>query len=140
MTTQTLTLEIGEPLYQRLQERALRAHRTVEAEALDLVAQGVLDLDQLEPELAAAISELRFLDDTALWQAARMHMTLADAERLEVLHLKRQYDGLAVDEAEEARGLTGTYERIMVIRAEAAALLKERGYDVEVLRSESSHV
>lgn len=103
------------------------------------VAQGVLDLDQLEPELTAAAAELHFLDDTSLWQVARMHMTHTDAEQLETLHLKRQYEGLTVDEADEAHGLTGIYERIIVIRAEAAALLKERGYDVEVLQSESPH-
>ncbi len=135
MTTQTLTLELGEPLYRRLQERALRTRRTVEAEALDLVAQGVLDHEQLEPELAAAVAELRFLDDAALWQAARMHMAPADAERLETLHLKRQREGLSVDEADEAGRLTDTYERIMVIRAEAAARLNERGHDVGALRS-----
>lgn len=140
MTTQTLTLELGEPLYQRLQERAQRTQRTVEAEALDLVVQGVLDLEDLEPALEAAIAELRFLDDAALWQAARMHMASADAEQLQTLHLKRQREGLREGEADEARALTGTYERIMVVRAEAAALLKERGYDVAVLRSDPPHV
>lgn len=66
-------------------------------------------------------------------------MAPGDAERLEALHLKRQREGLRVDEADEARGLTGTYERIMVLRAEAAALLKERGYDVGGLRSDPPH-
>jgi len=140
MTTQTLTLELGEPLYQRLQERAQRTQRTVEAEALDLVAQGVLDLEDLEPALAAAIADLRFLDDAALWHAARMHMAPADSDQLQVLHLKRQRDGLSEREADAARALTGTYERIMVMRAEAAALLKERGYDVAVLRSDPPRV
>ena len=140
MTTQTLTLELDESLYQRLQERASRAQRSVESEALELVTQGVLDLDLLEPELAAALAQLRFLDDAALWQAARMHMMPIDAERLEALHVKRQREGLSSVEADEARGLTGTYERIMVTRAEAAALLKERGYDVGGLRSDPPQV
>lgn len=132
MATQTLTLELGEPLYQRLQERA---QRTVEAEALDLVANGVVEFDQLEPELTVAVAQLPFLDDVALWQAARMHMAPTDAELLEELHLKRQREGLSVGEADEARTLTRTFERIMMIRAEAVALLHERGHDVEVLRS-----
>ncbi len=136
MTTQTLTLEVGEPLYRRLQERAMRSQRTVEAEALDLVAREVLGLEDLEPDLAAAVAQLHFLDGAVLWQAARMRMEPADAERLEALHLKRQRDGLNPDEADDARGLTGTYERIMLIRAEAAALLKERGYGVAALRSD----
>ena len=134
MTTQTLTLEIGDALYQRLLERASRVQRTVEAEALDLVAQGVLD--QIEPELEAAITELRFLDDSALWQAARIHMDPAGAAQLETLHTKRQREGLSAEEAELARVLAGMYERAMVIRAEAAALLYERGYDVSELRSD----
>jgi len=46
------------------------------------------------------------------------------------LHLKRQREGLTATEAAEAAGLTRQYERVMLVRARAAALLRERGHDV----------
>jgi hypothetical protein len=52
------------------------------------------------------------------------------AEELERLHDKRQREGLTDSEAQAAAALTRQYERIMLVRAEAAALLMDRGRDV----------
>lgn len=50
-----------------------------------------------------------------------------------MLHEKRQREGLDDAEAEEAARLTQQYERALFVRAHAAALLKERGFDVSTL-------
>jgi hypothetical protein len=52
---------------------------------------------------------------------------------MEQLHLKRQRQGLTGSEAEALAGLVRHYERAMLVRAQAAALLKERSYDVAEL-------
>ena len=49
---------------------------------------------------------------------------------LEELHFKRQREGLTANEAERAAELVRQYDRKMLLRAEAALLLKERGHDV----------
>src|SRR5437867_11208893 len=71
MTTQTMILELPNALYQKLKARAEQTHRTVEAEALDLLATSVPVADDLPADLEAAISPLNLLDDESLWRAAR---------------------------------------------------------------------
>jgi hypothetical protein len=88
--------------------------------------------DELPADLAEAIFSLALLDDEALWQAARSHLPSEAAAQLEVLHLKRQQEGLTETETQILAGLVCQYERAMLVRAQAAVLLKQRGYDVSV--------
>jgi len=132
VTTQSVTLQLPAPLYRQLERRAEQTQRTVEAELLDVVATAVA-ADELPPDLAEAITPLAMLDDEVLWRAAQSRLPAEDAEQLESLHLKRQREGLTKAEADEAASLVRRYERAMLVRAEAAALLKQRGHDVSAL-------
>jgi plasmid stability protein len=133
MTTQTVTLNLPEPLYQRLRERAMEMRRSVEDEALEALIAAVPVATDLPADLAEAISPLAVLDDAALWQAARSRFPPEAAQQLEDLHLKRQREGLTEDETQVATALVRQYERVMLVRAQAAALLKQRGHDVSSL-------
>jgi plasmid stability protein len=133
MTTQTLTLNLPEPLYQRLEERARQTHRSVEDTALEVLTTAVPVAEDLSPDLAEAISPLSVLDDTALWQAARSRFPTEAAQQLEALHRKRQREGLTEAEAQTVAALVRHYERSMLVRAQAASLLKQRGHDVSSL-------
>jgi plasmid stability protein len=133
MTTQTVTLNLPEQLYQRLRERALEMQHSVEDEVLEVLTTAVPVATDLPPDLAEAISPLAVLDDAALWQAARSRFPAEAAQQLEDLHLKRQREGLTEDETQVATALVRQYERSMLVRAQAAALLKQRGHDVSSL-------
>ena len=109
----------------------------MEAEWLEVVAAAVPVADDLPADLAQVISPLALLDDKALWRAARSHLPGEAAAQMEQLHLKRQRQGLTGSEAEALAGLVRHYERAMLVRAQAAALLKERGYDVAELLAEA---
>jgi hypothetical protein len=89
--------------------------------------------DRLPDALERALTPLFTYDDAALWEAARSRMNPAAAERLQALNLKQQRDGLTAAEEIESDGLIQEYERAMLVRAQAAALLKERGHDISVL-------
>jgi hypothetical protein len=132
-TLEPVTLHLPSTLYDRLKRRAQNAHRTVEAELLEVVATAVPEESQLSADLEAAIAPLALLDDEALWRAARSRMSPEASAQLEGLHLKRQRDGLTELEAQTAHSLVEQYERTMVVRATAAALLKQRGHDVTEL-------
>ena len=136
MNVQTVTLDLPSPLYNRLKHRADQAHRTVEDELIQVVATAVPVGDELPADLCEAISPLSLLDDDALWQAARTHLSAETAAQMEDLHLKRQREGLTEPEAQILTGLVRQYERTMLVRAQAAALLKQRGYDVSELLSQ----
>lgn len=133
MATQSVTLRLPEPLYQQLKRRAEQTRRTVEDEVLEVVAGAVQVAAELPQDLADAISPLAALDDDALWRAARARLPVDAAERLEELNLKRQREGLTQIESDEASTLLRGYERAMLVRAQAAVLLKERGHDISVL-------
>jgi len=133
MAIQPVTLNLPSSLYKRLKRRAEQTHRTVEAELLEVVAQAMPVADELPAELGEAISPLSLLDDEALWRAARSHLSIEMADQLESLHLKRQREGLTEAEAQTLAGLVRQYERAMLVRSQAAALLKQRGHDVSNL-------
>jgi plasmid stability protein len=133
MTTQTVTLDLPGTLYHQLKQRAERSHRTVEDELLELLAAAVPAADELPVDLTEALSPLQVLDDETLWRAARSHFAAEAASQLETLHLKQQRDGLSEAEDQTRTVLVRQYERAMLVRAQAAALLKQRGYDVAEL-------
>lgn len=123
----TLTLQLPEPLYDRLADRARRANRPVEAELLELVAAAVPD------QLADLTAELPVLDDDALWRAARGRLADEARVRLEELNDLRQRAGLSATESVEADALLRQYETAVLVRAQAAALLRARGHDISGL-------
>lgn len=130
MTTRSVTILLPDPIYQQLKQRADRTRRSIEDELLEVVAAAVPAADELSEDLAEAISPLAALDDEALWRAARDRLPTDAAERLESLGQKRQREGLTEAEVEEAATLIRQYERVMLVRAHAAALLKQRGHNV----------
>jgi len=133
MSVQSVTLNLPSALYARLKQRADRSRRSVEAELLELVATAVQVAGELPADLSEAISPLILLDDEALWRAARSRLAPEAAAEMERLHLKRQHEGLSEAEAQTLAGLVRQYERAMLVRAQAAALLKQRGFDVSEL-------
>jgi plasmid stability protein len=136
-TTQDITIRLPNLLYQKLKARAEQTQRSVEAEALDALVAAVPAVDDLPADLEASLAQLALLDDEALWRAARTTLAADAAQQLEDLHLKRQREGLTEHEAQAAAALVQQYERVMLVRAQAAALLKQRGHDVSVLLRES---
>lgn len=135
-TTQDITIKLPKLLYQKLKARAEQTQRSVEAEALDALVASVPVVDELSTDLEASLAQLALLDDEALWRAARTTFTADAARQLEDLHLKRQREGLTESEVQAAATLLQQYERTMLVRAQAAVLLKQRGHDVSTLLHE----
>lgn len=130
---QTITLQIPEDLYARIQQRADRARRSVEAEFIDVLASAVPGKEQFPPELREAVASLEKLDDAELWRCASRRLRAGVASELQSLHFKRQEGTLTQTEQDRAEQLCLEYDREMLVRAHAALLLKERGHDVSSL-------
>jgi len=133
MSLQPLTLNVPAPLYDRLKQQAEQNQRSVEAEMLDVLAAHLPVIDQLPADLASALSPLTLMTDEELWRAARSRLGTEAAAELEQLHLKQQRETLSQAEMETEAGLVRQYERAMLVRAHAAALLHQRGHNVDVL-------
>ncbi len=133
MNAQSVTLNVPNALYERFKRRAEETHRSVEVELLEAMAVAVPVADEIPPDLAEVVSSLARLDDETLQRAARSHFPAERAAELERLHLKRQDEGLTRDESQRAAELTRQYEQAVLVRAQAAAMLMQRGHDISTL-------
>jgi plasmid stability protein len=130
MSFQTLTVAVPDQIFTRIRDRARQANRTVEAEVLDVLADAVSTEDRLPPDLQAAIDSLELLDEPALRRAFESRLSAEASSELESLHFKERREGLTPDEDQRRRDLIRQYERAMLVRARAAALLRQRGCNV----------
>jgi len=133
MSMYPVMVKLPKRLYNRVQRRAKQTKRSVESELLAVVAQAMSGEDELPEELSALLEELSLLDDKALWRAARGMMKAGESTQLEKLQLKSRQKGLSESESQTLGSLVRQYEKHMLIRAQSAALLKQRGHDVSRL-------
>jgi hypothetical protein len=129
MTVQAVTLRLPDILYRRLEQRAREKRRSVEDELVSVVSSALPTIDDLSADIAGDMAQLTFLTDAELWQAARSQIPERDAERMQALLWKRQREDLSAAETREVARLGHRANRTMLVRAQAAVLLKERGYD-----------
>jgi plasmid stability protein len=133
MSIRTLTLSLPDALYSQLKQRAEHAYRTTEEEAVDVLASAIPVAERRPADLAETVAALFLLDDEALWRAARNRLGAEVSAQIEELHLKRQREGLSEVEDQGLSSLMRQYERVLLVRAHAAALLKQRGQDMSEL-------
>jgi len=133
MAVQSITINLPDQLYTHLYDRAKQTKRTVEAELVDVVMTVLPATNQLPDDLVQATAHLELLDNESLLRAARSTLARTISRETERLHLKQQRQGLTEIEAQQVSTLVRQYERLMLVRACAAALLKQRGYDVSKL-------
>lgn len=133
MAVQNVTIRLSDTLYHQVKQRAGRMQRSVEEEVVAVVEDALPVLGALPAEIADEMGQMVFLTDRELWQATLTTMTSAENQRMQALLLKQQREGLAFEEEIEAERLAQRQERVMLVRAQAAALLKERGQDVSTL-------
>ena len=133
MSDRTVTVTMPPALYDQLKQRAAQRQRSLEDEMVLALAATVPPDAGLPADVADTLASLRALDDDTLWQLARSRVASEDAARLAELGDKRQRVGLTDEELREAEELSQRHDRVLVVRAEAAAHLKQRGHDVSSL-------
>ena len=131
MSTQSVTLNMPEALYGHLKRRAEGSQRSFEEETLEVLASAVTDLEELPSDLADAIDGLRVLDDASLWHVLSGQFPEELSEELESLH--GEHHPLTNAQSQRLAELIRRYERHMLVRAQAAALLRDRGHDLTEL-------
>lgn len=120
-----LELHLPPTLEVALSARA-RAHaRSVEDEARWLLEAALEPLGAVSEQ-----AQLSLLDDAQLWRVASQRVSLDQSERMQTLIERHKAEGLAPPEEDELERLRRYAQRTMLLRAEAAALLKGRGHDI----------
>lgn len=130
MIAQPVTIQLPLSIYDRLKQRAEQAHTSVEDELLQVVVSAVPENEILSPDLEETLTQMAAMDTDALLRAARSHFPKESAAHLEELHVQKQRGGLSLIQEQQAEAYVKQYERAMLIRAQAAFLLSQRGYDV----------
>ena len=131
MTTRTVTLRLPESLYTRLQQAAQATRRPLNDLLLHAIQVGSPPRwDDAPAEFQADLAALDRLEDEALWRIARSQKTEADMQRYQELLDKKANGLLTADEHDELIELRGEFDRSMLRKVHAAALLRWRGYQV----------
>ncbi|MEI8167541.1 MAG: hypothetical protein WCG26_14260 [Chloroflexales bacterium] len=130
MTVQEVTLALPEATYNQIQRAAEKAHRAVTDLILEAIIAAAPAMEPSGSGLRMALAQMAYLNDAALWQAACTTMVEAQRERMEELNTKQQREGLSKAEEAEVQSLLVLYRETILVRAQAAVLLKQRGYDV----------
>ncbi len=128
-----ITLDLPTHLYEHYHSRAKTARRPVEAELLEVVTAAAQDATALPEDLEAAVAALTGLSEEELWQVARNRLPTDASTELQNLHFKQQDQGLNGAEKARVQDLLHQSEKTMLLRAEAAKLLKGRGCDISSL-------
>lgn len=138
MTTRTVTLRLPESLYTRLQQAAQATRRSLDDVLLHAIQVGSPPRWEDAPaEFQADLAALDRLEDEALWRIAGSRKTAEDMERYQELLDKNANGLLTADEQDELVALRVEFDRQMLRKVHAAALLRWRGYQVppaEMLR------
>jgi hypothetical protein len=131
MPTETITLQIPEIIYQRLVNTAHATQRPLEEVIIHSLQVGSPPAwDDVPEEFQAEIAALDKLDDHTLWQIFHSHKTAVDMEEYNTL-LEKNSSG-TITESERLNLISLRYQAdlFMLRKAQAAVLLRWRGYSL----------
>jgi hypothetical protein len=118
-------------IFIKLERVAELTHRSVEdvlAATLDAALLAPADLpDDLANELVA----MQMFSDEALWAAAQPSLSPAEQVRLNQLNHAAGERSLTAAEADEQEHLLTAYNRSVLRRAQALAILRQRGHSIQ---------
>ncbi len=120
---QTVTVHLTENVFQQIKQLAKARQHSVEDEVAAVVAAA---LPLADNDNEAQLAQLAFLSDEELEQIARTRLSEKERGRMETLSAKQRGQGLTATEQNEVDALLNRYDWLILLRAEATRLLKER--------------
>lgn len=132
MTYQTrmVSLQVPEPIYRRLRRAAELTHRSVEDVLTTTVDAALPSSPDLPSDLADDLSAMSLFSDDALWAATESSLSAAEQLRLRQLTHAGGRRSLSAAEKAEMTRLLDLYDRAVLRRAKALAILAQRGYEL----------
>jgi hypothetical protein len=129
MATETMTIQVPELLYRRLERLAALTHRPLESLVVQTLSTSIPPLpDDLPSPARDALTALEGLSDDALWQVMRGMFPDDHYEQLVVLREKHRTGTLLPDEQATLDRLVQEADLLALRKAYAAVLLKWRGH------------
>jgi paraquat-inducible protein B len=123
----TMKVKLPSNIFEQLRYIAHQQQRSVNDIARDLIANALSELPQ---DVKDEIKTFANLSDDVLWLLARSTLPQSQQKELAQLNEEAQRRSLTQTEEQRQQTLLNQYDRVIVRRAEAARLLKARGYDL----------
>jgi hypothetical protein len=131
MTVRTITMQLPENMYLRLQQTAQATRQSFDTVLLRALQVGSPPAWETAPaEFQTDLAALDRLDDTALWRLVRTRATPTQMDRYQVLLDKNANQTLSAKERKELTQLRMDLGRQMLLKVHAAALLQWRGHQI----------
>lgn len=124
----SILLDLPEDIAAKARAIAETTDQSVEQVLLDFLKSLAEPLPSLPFNEQKELDALQDLSDDALWTIARDQLSEAVQERAHVLMSKNNREHLSDVEQSELDALVQRADRLMVRKAEAAAILRQRGY------------
>ena len=126
MMTTAITVELPSTAYEQLRRTAMRQNRPVAEVVRDLVLRELPELPSLPADVEAELASFSQLSDDVLWLLARSTLTREQQRDLADLNDEAQSRPLTAAEQTRQQALIYAYDRMLVRRAQAALILKQR--------------
>lgn len=132
MTDFAVTLTLPEPLYDRARRLAEEQQVPLEQILVRQLETSLVKLPVLPPEEQAELDALAHLSDQALWTIAREQMPQDDQVRMQILMDRNNMGTISSEDLAELTQRVEDGQRLMLRKAQAMALLTERGHRVRL--------
>ncbi|NUQ37890.1 MAG: hypothetical protein HUU23_08865 [Caldilineales bacterium] len=128
MTT-AITFELPPAAFEQLRRTAHRQNQPISELVKEIVLREIPGLPALPEDVETDLASFSRLSDDLLWLIARTTLTPQQQRTLSQLNDSAQRRTLTPEELAQQQ-LIGSYDRLVVRRAQAAFVLKQRGYDL----------
>ncbi len=136
MSVRTVTLDLPEHLYERLETQARTATRSVDEVVVQTLARGLppaVEKD-LPPALQTELEAMEHLSSETLWRIAESAMNRDKVALYDMLLERHQAGNLTPEGREWLIRLREEAEALMLRKAHAYVLLQSRGYELPSLQ------
>ncbi len=127
MSTQNITIQLSDGLFQRATVAAASLQRSVEDVLTATLAAALPEMQDVPADMQAELARMTWLSDTDLWAIARSVISTKDQEQLRYLSELQSQRMLTDIEEAKLDSLRRTYGKVMLRKARAYALLSLRG-------------
>lgn len=129
---QTVSVKLPRPVFQKLERAARLTHRSVEDVLVATLNAALVETPDLPTDLATELAAMHLFSDEALWAATHPSLSPTEQARLDQLNHKAGERTLTSSEKAEQEHLLTAYQRSVLRRAKALAILAQRGHSLPV--------
>ena len=133
MATTTIAVHIPESLFLKLKRAADLTHRSVEDVTVTSLEAALPAEPNLPPDIANELTAMHLFSDEALWAATAPSFSPTEEYRLTQLNTATGERDLTPAEEAEQQSLITAYQRSVLRRAKALAILAQRGHRVPLM-------